>query len=152
VLPQGYSASDVPVTLTFDPSYNISGNASIFDEIIFPVADSNSTFGEVCSGTVTCTLGPLDLSLTYNVPLTSLTNILINAQVQVDSPNGAIASIDPGIGLILPTGVTFTSESGEFLTQTATPLPATLPLFATGLGTLGLLGWRRKRKSRAGVA
>jgi hypothetical protein len=29
-----------------------------------------------------------------------------------------------------------------------TPLPAALPLFATGLGTLGLLGWRRKRKAR----
>jgi hypothetical protein len=26
------------------------------------------------------------------------------------------------------------------------PLPAALPLFATGLGVLGLLGWRRKRK------
>jgi hypothetical protein len=30
-----------------------------------------------------------------------------------------------------------------------TPLPAALPLFATGLGALGLLGWRRKRKARA---
>ena len=30
--------------------------------------------------------------------------------------------------------------------STATPLPAALPLFATGLGALGLLGWRRKRK------
>ncbi len=30
--------------------------------------------------------------------------------------------------------------------QSATPLPAALPLFATGLGALGLLGWRRKRK------
>ena len=27
------------------------------------------------------------------------------------------------------------------------PLPAGLPLFATGLGALGLLGWRRKRKA-----
>jgi len=27
-----------------------------------------------------------------------------------------------------------------------TPLPAALPLFATGLGAIGLLGWRRKRK------
>jgi hypothetical protein len=26
------------------------------------------------------------------------------------------------------------------------PLPATLPLFATGLAGLGLLGWRRKQK------
>jgi len=31
----------------------------------------------------------------------------------------------------------------------ATPLPAALPLFATGLGALGLLGWRRKRKQAA---
>jgi hypothetical protein len=31
----------------------------------------------------------------------------------------------------------------------ATPLPAALPLFATGLGGLGLLGWRRKRKAQA---
>ena len=32
------------------------------------------------------------------------------------------------------------------ITVTPTPLPAALPLFATGLGALGLLGWRRKRK------
>ena len=31
----------------------------------------------------------------------------------------------------------------------ATPLPAALPLFAGGLGALGLLGWRRKRKAAA---
>ena len=30
-----------------------------------------------------------------------------------------------------------------------TPLPGALPLFATGLGVLGLLGWRRKRKAQA---
>ena len=35
---------------------------------------------------------------------------------------------------------------------TATPLPAALPLFATGLGALGLLGWRRKRKNSAALA
>ena len=27
------------------------------------------------------------------------------------------------------------------------PVPAALPLFATGLGALGLLAWRRKRKA-----
>jgi hypothetical protein len=30
-----------------------------------------------------------------------------------------------------------------------TPLPAALPLFATGLGGLGLLGWRKKKKAVA---
>jgi len=34
----------------------------------------------------------------------------------------------------------------------ATPLPAALPLFATGLGAMGLLGWRRKRKNAAAIA
>ena len=32
-------------------------------------------------------------------------------------------------------------------TSVVTPLPAALPLFASGLGALGLLGWRRKRKA-----
>lgn len=39
-----------------------------------------------------------------------------------------------------------------YLTQAsipAVPIPAALPLFATGLGALGLLGWRRKRKQAA---
>ena len=50
----------------------------------------------------------------------------------------------------LPTnfGVTnyFSSANIQF---EATPLPAALPLFATGIGALGLLGWRRKRKNAA---
>jgi hypothetical protein len=34
----------------------------------------------------------------------------------------------------------------------AVPLPAALPLFATGLGALGLFGWRRKRKAIVAAA
>ena len=34
------------------------------------------------------------------------------------------------------------------LAPSVVPLPAALPLFATGLGALGLLGWRRKRKAQ----
>ncbi len=37
-------------------------------------------------------------------------------------------------------------------TITETPIPAALPLFATGLGGLGLFGWRRKRKNAAALA
>jgi hypothetical protein len=35
------------------------------------------------------------------------------------------------------------------LDLTIVPIPAALPLFATGIGGLGLLGWRRKRKAQA---
>ena len=44
-------------------------------------------------------------------------------------------------------------SAGLLTTQIAqTPLPATLPLFATGFAGLGLLGWRRKRKNVSALA
>jgi len=58
-----------------------------------------------------------------------------------------IAEVDP----------TFTPEdpsyiiaySPNLIPTSDTPLPGALPLFATGLGALGLLGWRRKKKAVA---
>jgi hypothetical protein len=46
-------------------------------------------------------------------------------------------------------GTSYLSESSSDFVIASTPLPATLPLFASGLGALGLLGWRRKRKAQA---
>ena len=46
-------------------------------------------------------------------------------------------------------------ENGSgFITSTvaAVPLPAALPLFATGLAALGLLAWRRKRQQQINAA
>ena len=49
--------------------------------------------------------------------------------------------------------VSFDSVSFDFKEgDTVLPLPSALPLFATGLGALGLLGWRRKRKNTAALA
>ena len=68
-----------------------------------------------------------------------------------------------GGGPTLPIFVLYTAGF-QFLDQTinppqtviaelasATPLPAALPLFATSLGGLGLLGWRRKRRAVTAV-
>jgi hypothetical protein len=38
------------------------------------------------------------------------------------------------------------------VTLTATPLPAAFPLLAGGLGVMGMLGWRRKRKNATDLA
>ena len=44
------------------------------------------------------------------------------------------------------------STVSTFFSPAATPLPAALPLFATGLGVMGLFGWRKKRKNAAALA
>jgi hypothetical protein len=46
----------------------------------------------------------------------------------------------PELDLIRVAGLIPSSPPSE------TPLPAALPLFASGLGAFGLIGWRRKRK------
>lgn len=51
-------------------------------------------------------------------------------------------------GSDLAQSVTFQS----FTINSATPLPGTLPLFASGLGALGLLGWRKKKKAEAAAS
>jgi hypothetical protein len=48
---------------------------------------------------------------------------------------GGAGTVDYSININLPNGVY------------VTPLPAALSLFATGLGALALLGWRRKREA-----
>jgi hypothetical protein len=48
---------------------------------------------------------------------------------------GGPGTIDYSVSIDLPNGAY------------VTPLPPALPLFAAGLGLLGLLGWRRKRKA-----
>ena len=70
---------------------------------------------------------------------------------------GEILNINPITQALSPPGSTLESVAavaranapiGSGLVSTI-PLPGALPLFATGLGTLGLLSWRRKRKAAA---
>jgi PEP-CTERM motif len=46
----------------------------------------------------------------------------------------------------------FTFLAIDNASLTTTPLPATLPMFTSGLGVLGLLRWRKKRKSLVAAA
>jgi len=66
---------------------------------------------------------------------------------------GLVSGTDNGDGTFAP--LDFLVDDGPIaqgptsLVSDATPLPAALPLFATGLGALVLLGWRKKRKAAA---
>jgi hypothetical protein len=87
---------------------------------------------------------------TLAVPEGYVSNALLSASTSTyDSATFATLGATPGTYVwTWGTGAdqSFTLEIG------ATPLPATLPLFATGFGALGLLGWRRKRKAQTVVA
>jgi hypothetical protein len=77
--------------------------------------------------------------------------VVMEASAQAAYDHSAVAAVDPYFDLSnLPDGVTFLISNGignEL--PNATPIPAALPLFASGLGALCLLGWRRKKKAAA---
>jgi hypothetical protein len=79
--------------------------------------------------------GNIDVDLN----LTSLNAIIVAEWFS--STLGAPAGIPAGLTLVYD----YTPAAP------ATPLPAGLPLFATGLGALGLLGWFRKRKAHVSL-
>jgi hypothetical protein len=68
------------------------------------------------------------------------TNYVINLDTGNYASITASAIINDG-----PTTPTVLDNAGPVVPVTQTPLPGTLILFSTGLGTLGLLGWRRKK-------
>ena len=88
--------------------------------------------------------------LTFDFPSTSGGSFFISTPGATNAFELFDAGVSSAGGLTVI--VSGSSMSGDAFTSntigTATPLPAALPLFATGLGAMGLLGWRRKRKAQ----
>jgi hypothetical protein len=89
------------------------------------------------------------------LPVSSLSSYAggsIITAVLYDSADGFEAPI-ASCGEAAAAAVACGSLTAESTTPpSGTPLPAALPLFATGLGALGLLGWRRKRRVNLATA
>jgi hapalindole biogenesis HpiC1 cyclase-like protein len=72
-----------------------------------------------------------------------------------ETVTSATAGFGDALGIQLAVGSSSDGGAVDFdnvnlnFTPLATPLPGALPLFATGLGAMGLSGWRRKRKAAA---
>jgi uncharacterized protein (TIGR03118 family) len=89
-------------------------------------------------------------------PVTGAFLGMIPIDVGGSNTSGGLWALDFGTGgsngspntLYFTDGINGEAD-GLFGAIAPTPLPAALPLFATGIGGLGLLGWRRKRKAQA---
>jgi CHRD domain len=86
---------------------------------------------------------------TYDVVLDLLSTASYNASFISD--HGDLAGAEAALLAGLASGSAYINihtnlfPAGEIRGFLETPLPASLPLFATGAGALGLLGWRKKR-------
>jgi hypothetical protein len=129
-----------PVLTTFTAG---GPGGGLFDVVLSPVY------------VVTYDLSALITSIAEN----GASNVLVQCNV---TAAGCSASVAAAMTAITTVALTFTLPSGATGIQVAwtspytyvspVPMPAALPLFATGLGVLGLLGWRRKRKAAAAIA
>ncbi len=135
---------------TTDPSGTYGGNVLIYDLPAIVGAGPVNIFD--VTGSVSDTL-----YFFANVDSTHSTQMIFYSY-----DNGGLLA-DVGLTSLFPDAFagptenqdeTFTYGGGSGstyngLSGSITPIPAALPLFATGLGSLGLLGWRRKKKARA---
>jgi hypothetical protein len=86
-----------------------------------------------------------DMTLTGSYNSTFVTN---NGGTALSAFAALLAGLNAGEAYLnIHTIVVPGGEIRGFLVLT--PLPSALPLFASGLGALSLLGWRRKRKAQA---
>ena len=96
---------------------------------------------------------PFDITATYTTMVSVGDTFDLAYELALSFALGTIdASHTATLAFATPSGIYLAAGSGSLfgdvptVVDGTTPVPASLPLFVTGLGALGFLGWRRKRK------
>jgi hypothetical protein len=109
--------------------FDVTGYSDLYDNTFYEIGDFPVPFRSL--------LGTSDIS----VHVTSSGNLYILTLLSILTREGCID--DDSGACDVSNGYT---SFDLVRAPAATPLPATLPLLASGLGALGLVVWRRKRK------
>jgi len=112
-----------------------------------PISDAFIAFDGSAQGSIAQSFASISFNGGPNSTLTPGNPSLELAITLTSSINGNATQSNSG-GQGSATGRSLT-QAFSGATPPAIPLPAALPLFATGLVGLGLLGWRRKKKAIA---
>jgi len=143
VTPSGSDLTSLNLTLTFPTSSVYAGNDQTstlsFDYVVTPLS------GYAITGS----------PYYYYYDYTGAGTVISNGVVFPGTPTTSPIAVDDNIEVLGgdPGTATLTSyEDSWVLGTSVTPVPATLPLFGSGLAVMGLLGWRRKRKNVAALA
>lgn len=129
-------------TITFDPTIASSGALNVFSSNL-PAGYGTFAFSYMGPGGLlelgdNC--GAANCSATAGTDTAFLDIFPVSASAGLTFHEAFVGSTSNTISL-------FTSFTGTLTpTVPSIPLPAALAFIATGLGALGLLGWRRKRK------
>jgi hypothetical protein len=118
--------------LWYDPTtkrFYVTGNNGSNTSRFFDVVDENGNIVQ-----------------TVNLPATTSAH-----SITVDALNGDVFVPLAGTSALNPCPTSLGCIE-VFAPTPETPLPGAFPLFATGLGALGLLGWRRTKKAAARAA
>jgi len=159
--------STVPVVVTVNGLVSTSA-VSQFNRVLAggsATAQINTDFGlfqniscniasVACSNSFSGGTFLLDTGQVYEVQLNVVVIGELTDEFNTSSVSATLAaSVDPmfAVETGFPNANQYTFDFSPGLVST-TPLPAALPLFAGGLGAIGLFAWRRKRKNIDAIA
>jgi hypothetical protein len=168
----------LPASSRADTIYTYTGNVFVSASSPYTITDSVSGWIDL-SAPLGNSVGPLTItpvSFSFSDGVQTITNnnaasvgfdafvtnafgVIVNWDIGLSGVVGTITSIN-GLGgdLIFDRGTQgsvgsilrgLNGDSPGTWSVSTTPIPAALPLFASGLGAMGLLGWWRKRKNGA---
>ena len=126
-------------TVTYDVTFSTAANTTFLGNSAGAIDASRALRDALNGSTATAINAVLAVGFIVEEETNGGEPVVYNSVADVWQAPGGPATVTGGL-------------IADFTATSATPLPGALPLFATVLGGVGVLGWRKKRKNVAAMA